>query len=144
MKTKLNCVLLIDDDEATNYINKLVIKKAGITDTIETTLNGREALDFLTNSGEHKKGPEHPFPQPMLILLDINMPVMDGWEFLEAYQKLPASQKCDIIIVMLTTSLNPDDNQRAKEISEISGFKNKPLTIEALADIMKTHFPQHL
>lgn len=144
MKTKLNCVLLIDDDEATNFINQMVIKRAGITDTIEVALNGREALEFLTNSGKHEKETEHPFPQPMLILLDINMPVMDGWEFLEAYHKLPESQKAEIVIVMLTTSLNPDDTQRAAEISEISGFRSKPLTIELVEDIMRKHFSRYL
>lgn len=135
---------MIDDDDSSNFINKRIIEKAGITDVIETTLNGQEALDFLTNSGKYEKAPGHPFPQPMLILLDINMPVMDGWEFLEAYQKLPENQKSKIIIVMLTTSLNPDDNQRAMQISDISGFRNKPLTLEIIDDIMKIHFSDYL
>ena len=144
MKKKLNCVLLIDDDDSTNFINKLVVERSGITDTVEIALNGKEAIDFLTNDGKYEKGPEHPFPQPMLILLDINMPVMDGWEFLEAYRNLSADQKSQIIIVMLTTSLNPDDNHRAKGIPEISGFKHKPLTLETITDILKTHFPECL
>lgn len=144
MKKKLNCVLLIDDDDSTNFINKMVIERARIAERVEVALNGKEAIDFLTNNGKHKKEAGYPFPQPMLILLDINMPVMDGWEFLEAYSKLPAHQKSEIIIVMLTTSLNPDDSQRAKGIREISGFKSKPLTFETLNDILNNHFPEHL
>lgn len=143
MKKKLNCVLLIDDDLGTNFINQMLIKKADITDQIQTVLNGKEALDFITNKGKYEKE-GNIFPQPMLTLLDINMPVMDGWEFLEAYEKLEEYQKGKIIIIMLTTSLNPDDVTRAEEISDVSGFKNKPLTMETIGEIMQQHFPDYL
>ena len=109
---KLNSVLLIDDDNATNFISTMLIKKAGITDHIEAVLNGREALDYLTNSGKYERS-DGVFPQPMLILLDINMPAMDGWEFAEAISKLEENQKGKIVIVMLTSSLNPDDKEKA-------------------------------
>jgi len=143
MKKKLNCVLLIDDDLGTNFINHMLIKKAGITDHIETVLNGKEALDFITNKGKYEKA-GNVFPQPMLTLLDINMPVMDGWEFLDAYHKLEEHQKGKIVIIMLTTSLNPDDVTRAEEISDVSGFKNKPLTMETIDDIMQQYFSDYL
>jgi CheY-like chemotaxis protein len=136
---KLNSVLLIDDDNASNFISKMIIKKAKITDHIETVLNGRQALDYLTNTGEYEKS-DGVFPQPMLILLDINMPVMDGWEFAEAFSKLDENQKGQIIIVMLTSSLNPDDKEKAMNISAISGFQNKTLTMDGLRSIMNTFF----
>ena len=141
MKKKLNCVLLVDDDKGTNFINQMIIKKADVAERIQTVLNGREALDFITNKGKYESAGDV-FPQPMLTLLDINMPVMDCWEFLEAYHALEEHQKGKIIIVMLTTSLNPDDKTRAEGISEVSDFKNKPLSHEAFADIIKTHFPE--
>ena len=140
---KLNSVLLVDDDNATNFISQMLIKKAGITDHIETALNGQHALDYLTNSGKYERSDEV-FPKPKLILLDINMPVMDGWEFAEAFSKLEKNRKEDVIIVMLTSSLNPDDKAKASNLSVISGFQNKPLTKERLVSIVNTFFPEYL
>nr|WP_315157924.1 response regulator [uncultured Flavobacterium sp.] len=140
---KLNSVLLIDDDMATNFISKMLIKKAGITDHIETVMNGRQALNYLTNSGKYEKS-DGIYPQPMLILLDINMPVMDGWEFAKAFDKLDESQKGKTIIVMLTSSLNPDDREKASLLPAISGFQNKILTMEALISLMNIYFPGYL
>ena len=136
---KLNSVLLIDDDVATNFINKMIIKKAEITDHIEIVLNGQEALDYLTNSGKYEKS-DGIFPKPMLILLDINMPVMDGWEFADAFSKLEENQKENIVIIMLTSSLNPDDKERASKLSAISGFQNKSLTMERFTTILNKYF----
>jgi CheY-like chemotaxis protein len=138
---KLNSVLLIDDDAATNFISKMLVKKAGITDHIETVLNGQQAIEYLTNSGKYKKS-DNVFPRPMLILLDINMPVMDGWEFAEAFDKLDENQKGEVIIVMLTSSLNPDDKERAANLPVISGFQNKILTMDGLNSIMSQYFSE--
>lgn len=139
MNLKLNSVLLVDDDEATNFINRRIIEKAGITNHIEVAYNGKEAIDYLTCSGKYEKKGDQ-FPKPMLILMDINMPVMDGWEFLEVYSKLDNDKKSDKILVMLTTSFNPDDKTRAENILEISGFQSKPLDLVKVSNIMKTYF----
>lgn len=143
MNRKLNCILLVDDDVASNFINKKTIEKAGIAEKVDVVLNGKEALDYLTNSGSYKTQGAI-FPQPMLIFLDINMPVMDGWEFLQEYDQLPDYQKAQIVIVMLTSSQNPDDKTRAQHISSKLGFKNKPLTVELLNEIVATHFGDFL
>ncbi|AOW11216.1 response regulator [Flavobacterium gilvum] len=138
---KLNSVLLIDDDAATNFISKMLIKKAGITDHIETVLNGKQALEYLTNTGDYERL-DSIYPKPMLILLDINMPIMDGWEFAEAYSKLNENQKEGTVVVMLSSSLNPDDKERASSLPAISSFQNKPLTTERLTSIIDTFFSE--
>lgn len=140
---KINTVLLIDDDKAINFITKMLIKKASITNHIETVMNGQEALDYLTNSGKYEKDDLN-YPQPMLIFLDINMPVMDGWEFAEAFSKLEPSQKGDAKIIMLTSSINPDDKERALKLSAISGFQSKILTMDGLTEIMNEYFTDYL
>jgi CheY-like chemotaxis protein len=136
MKRKLNCILLIDDDEPTNFLNRIVIEEVDCTERIETMQSAREALKYLTNTN-----PNGDYPRPDLVFLDINMPAMDGWEFLEKYNQLSDDQKAKIIVVMLTTSFNPEDEFKARNISGISGFKNKPLTAEILMQILHKHFP---
>jgi len=139
---KLNSILLIDDDTATNFISKKLIKKAEITEHIETFSNGKQALDYLTKSGKYEKI-DAEYPKPQLILLDINMPVMDGWEFAEAFSRLNTYQKGQIKIILLTSSLNPDDKKRADNIEVISGFQNKILTMDAIIDVMNKYFPDN-
>lgn len=134
MKNKLNCILLIDDDEPTNFLNEMVINHSGLAEKVVPTQGGREALEYLksTENGKH--------PQPDLILLDINMPAMNGWEFLEEYKKLSPEQQGKIVVIMLTTSLNPDDMDKANRIEEVKDFLNKPLTVEALESMLNNHF----
>lgn len=139
MSENLNCVLLVDDNPAFNLISRKVIEKFKVTDEIATVLNGIEAVEFLTNTGKYAhKGDK--FPQPDLILLDLNMPLMDGWEFLDAYDQIDSRFKGNAIIVMLTTSLNPDDQGKAASNSHISGFRNKPLTAAVFKDILDNYF----
>lgn len=138
MKNKLNCILLVDDDEPTNFLNQMVLEELNITEHIKIAQNGREALFYLekTNSGDEN------FPLPGLILLDINMPAMNGWEFLQQYAQLPATQKANVVIVMLTTSLNPDDRAMAEKISEVTGFETKPMTADKIQVLLKRYFPE--
>ncbi|CAD5274618.1 MULTISPECIES: response regulator [unclassified Imperialibacter] len=136
MTSKLNNILLVDDDHATNFINKMVIQKAEVTDTLTIKLNGKEAIDYLSNGVQTDKS-----APPDLIFLDINMPVMDGWTFLERYRELREDQKSKIVLVMLTTSLNPDDKSRAESESAISGFRTKPLSVKMVQDIVTHYFP---
>ena len=137
MKKKLDCVLLIDDDDVTNFMNRMVIAREKITNHIEIALNGKEAIEYLSNRPVGNES-----PQSMLILLDINMPVMDGWEFLQAYRDLDAVQTDQIIIFMLTTSSNPGDKIKSEKFLEIAGFMNKPLRSEALEHIIHTYFSE--
>ncbi|MCF4101917.1 response regulator [Gillisia sp. M10.2A] len=137
MKKKLNCILLIEDDKATNFIHQRIIKRVDCAEKVVTALNGLEALEYLN------KEEDGVLPQPDLIFLDINMPGMNGWEFLEEYQKLHNDKKGKVILVMLTTSLNPDDFEKASQIPEVNGFKNKPLTMPLLESILEEYFQDH-
>ena len=136
MKPKVDCILLVDDDEDCNFFHERLINKMECAEHVETVLTGYDALDFLRTSvnGQH--------PQPNLILLDINMPGMDGWSFLEEYNKLSEDQKAQIVVVMLTTSLNPDDREKAESDSNVDAFANKYLDEESLMDILKANFPE--
>lgn len=126
--------MLVDDDEATNFLHKMVLKKSGICDEIHTALNGKEALDYVLAKGKYESR-----TKPNIIFLDINMPVMDGWEFIESFKSLDDNIKKDIMIAMLTTSFNPDDRIKAEAIPEITIIRNKPLSYDAIAEIEKIY-----
>lgn len=128
---KLPSILLVDDDSTTNFLNELLLKSLGVADQLLIAQNGREALTALSQAS------------PALILLDVNMPVMNGIEFLEAYVQLPQAQRQAIVVVMLTTSLHSRDLERVQELP-IAGLVNKPLTREKVDTILQMHFRRHL
>jgi CheY-like chemotaxis protein len=130
MIEKLNCIMLIDDNEDDNFYHKMIIRELDLAEHIEVAETGFEALELLSKTTT----------TPNLIFLDINMPAMNGWEFLEEYRKLNEERKAQIIIIMLTTSLNPIDKKRAEKIPEINGFETKPLTTEMLKKIFDKFF----
>ena len=139
MTKKLNCVLLIDDDEATNYFNSFILEQTGCAEHVEAIQSGQMALEYLTNSVTPPEN-DAAFPSPDLIFLDINMPGMNGWEFLEKYRSLSEEHKGKIVIVMLTTSLFTDDVLKAQQIPEVSGFESKPLTEKKIERLLEKYF----
>jgi CheY-like chemotaxis protein len=136
MKHKLNCILVIDDDEATNFFTGMILEDAGCAEHIKTLQSAQKALDYLAKSTKGDNADLYPWPD--LLFLDINMPAMDGWEFLEQYKKLEL--KSPIVVIMLTTSLFPEDKLKAERMPEIAGFEHKPLTIGKVTAVLDNFF----
>jgi CheY-like chemotaxis protein len=128
---QINCTLLIDDDYINNFLHLKLIESLGISREIKVVQNGEEALDFIRLYCKlNKKCPE-------LILLDINMPFMDGLSFLKAYESAHFSNKENAKIVMLTTSTDEQDILELKKYNIVS-ILDKPLTPEKILGVMQS------
>jgi len=134
----LDCILLVDDDRFINLAQSKAVERANIGVTVKAVTNVKEALAFLTASGVYAG--TQPLPRPGIIFLDINMPGLTGWDFMDLYHELAPSYKANVIVVMLTTSLNPDDHQRAVSDSEIVDFLYKPLRPEMVIALVERYF----
>lgn len=130
---KLDLVLLVEDDEIVNYYNTFTLKEGGYANEIVVATNGKEGLDYLEKAIAGEEG----YRVPDLILLDINMPVMNGFEFLDVYENSSFSGRAEALIVMLTTSLHPKDQERASSYSSVSGYLYKPLLADKLSEILQ-------
>lgn len=134
MTKKLNSILLIDDDIDCNFFHQRLINKLECAEAIYIAKNGKEAIELL------KKEIDGKYLNPDIIFLDINMPIMNGWEFIEEYQNLKEEQKAKIVLIMLTTSLNENDIEKAKNYKDIKGYKNKYLNTDTMNEILKDFF----
>lgn len=132
---KLNRILLVDDDDVTNIYNQILIRKLGVADNVDVATNGRKALDYLR---ERSFTNGETFPE--LVLLDINMPEMNGFEFLEEYGKMPDASHNELPIVMLTSSDHDMDLERAQSFPYLSGYYVKPLREENIRKIFEDLF----
>ncbi|WGD34271.1 response regulator [Olleya sp. YS] len=134
MKQEIKCVLLIDDDKVTNFYNTKIVNKHEKIKEVVAVTSGEKALEYL------KEAISGLCLKPNLIFLDINMPAMNGWEFVVEYNKLDQNFTKDIKLVMLTTSNNPDDFERSKQIVSIDDFINKPLSVNLLTNLLENYY----
>jgi CheY-like chemotaxis protein len=137
---RLSGILLIDDNETSNFLNERLLKRMNLTDHIQVVTNGKQALDYLEQLSRQDWQAGNQGVKPELILLDINMPVLDGFEFLELFQHLNAGFREGIHIAMLSTSNHPQDTGKAGEFNAY--YLTKPLTIEKMEALLARHFPE--
>lgn len=129
----INTVMLVDDDDICNFVTKEIVDDLGFAREVCIAMNGQQALDLIDE--KVKKSASNGAFKPLLIFLDINMPVMDGFEFLDEFEKLDESLREQIYIVMLTSSTDDEDIKKAK-LHTISGYIPKPLTEEKLKEVV--------
>jgi CheY-like chemotaxis protein len=126
---KYNTILLIDDNEIDNFVAKKIIEKSGFADNVITVQSGRSALNYLETNDTSKN------ILPDIIVLDLGMPEMDGFEFLLEFEKLNKIIVNNCKVVVLSSSLDIDDYNRANRNKFVRKFINKPLSNNSLMDI---------
>ncbi len=120
----LDTILCVDDDPITLMLCKMVINKASFSNKIITAKNGEEALNYFKTINDNEK--------PQLIFLDLNMPVMGGWEFLDCFSTADYSEYNTIKVIILSSTIDPEDLEKAKKYPMVIDFLSKPISKEML------------
>lgn len=127
---QLSSILLIDDDRVTNYLHRILLEELAVAKQISLFTNAEKALDFLKELCIGNSSPE-------LVFLDLNMPGMDGFSFLQTYKEELLHEQCQTIIVVLSSSMNPRDIARVKQIG-IAQYFQKPLQKEHITELLSS------
>lgn len=127
--TKLKRFLLVDDSNSTNFFNKTIIQKTDCVEEVLIATNGSNALKYLQSD-----------TIPEIIFLDLNMPVMNGWEFLEQHNQLSTAYKSSKIIIMIGAKLRAEEEKMLKSFPQVTEFREKMLTKEIVLEIVSKYF----
>lgn len=122
-------ILLIDDDQVTNFVNQAIIEKSEVPIDTKAVITGNEGINILNTCLNAQE------ELPSAILLDINMPEMNGWEFLERFSTLDEKIKTKVKIYMVSSSQNESDVQRAKSNPNVTDFLHKPLSLQKVKEV---------
>lgn len=140
MTPKPKLILLVDDNPDDNFFHKRAIQKTGIPCNIMVCTSGDHALNYLTEQTPD----DGEYPNPHFIFLDINMPRVNGWEFLKQYEtwiEEKGHAPPPVVLIMLSTSQDPSDKERANASKLVSDYLHKPLLPQVFIDVVKKHFP---
>ncbi len=130
MKTASSCVVLIEDDQAMNYYHQRLFVKQDFADEVLSYHSAKEALNGIKCLQQVTL---------LYIFLDLNMPQMDGWQFIEELEKLKFDSNIQIKLFVLSSSVNPIDMLKTKENSVVIDYLSKPLSIETITNIITTN-----
>jgi CheY-like chemotaxis protein len=125
-------IFLVDDDATFVFMTKKIIRSTAIDSEINEFPDGEAAIDFLKDHLDHTE------PLPDVIFLDLNMPIMDGWGFLEEYVSLEPKMKKKVKLYIVSSSISPHEIERAKQFSSVSDFIIKPLVKEKFIEIIES------
>lgn len=128
---KINNFCIIDDDEIHKFTTSFMLKKTNLVNNIILFSNGLEAINFFKDEIINIDN------IPEIVFLDVNMPVMDGWEFLEEYQLIKPMLPKTVVIYMISSSVDERDVLKAKSISSLSGFLVKPILSQNILQIIE-------
>ncbi|WP_160143868.1 response regulator [Chryseolinea soli] len=129
---KLNLALLIDDDDVVNVLNTIMVRQTGCVESVLSIQSAEKALETLSAFQREKKWPS-------LIFVDINMPGMDGWQFIDQFRESFSTHKQKCIICMLSSSLDPRDKQKAAQSDMVDHYASKPLSKEVVHTVWKKY-----
>lgn len=126
-------ILLVDDDDVTNFLSREMLRLYMASPIIDIAVNGQEAIDYLLIRANDLDS------LPNLILLDINMPIMDGWDFLAEFDKIKRPGFEKINIIMFTSSVYYEDIDRARTYATVKNIYSKPLDEQKISEIVAYH-----
>ena len=125
--------MLLDDDELVNFINQKVMETCSFSKNIYVNTSAISALEFIKNLVQIKDNVNSLLPE--VIFIDINMPLMDGFQFIKSFETINSPKLKDVKLVILTSSVHDLDRLKAEEINKNISFLNKPLTVDMLKEI---------
>ena len=128
---KLGLVCLIDDDDIYTFGTRLIIKSTKLVDEIMIIKDGERAIDYFKENAENNDR------LPDLVLLDVNMPIMDGWQFLEEFLEVKPLLKKKVALYMVSSSINPKDMERAKKYDLVADYLVKPMAKKQLVGLIQ-------